>query len=411
MEHILEPTPLFDFNKLTFISPTSLNGGIYFIRILTEKQQPLYIQTPKCNTKQGILKSGKKMLCDLVFKHEDETFLEFLESLESFCQKQIYENREKWFESGLSMVDIENCFVSPTKSFKSGKMHVMRTNVPIRLGKCSLKIFDEQEQDVQMENLKENTSVVSIMEIQGIRCSARSFQIEFELKQMMVLKPMEDIFEKCMLAKPLVKKNDVPIVASPAVTNKPDIVIKPNPDYEMKGSENNSGDGDDNNDKNEDEDEVVVEDEDEDKDKDDTFEKVKEEDPNILETKTADKNENDEKKEEEFDLMTEKEVLNNLEETNSKEEPLEDSDLHEITLDVPKEEETIKLKNPNEVYFEMYKEAKKKAQIARDLAISSYLSAKQIKHNYLSDEVFSDDEEMANEEQELKELDLNEETN
>lgn len=397
MEHILEPTPSFDFNKLNFISPTSLNGGIYFIRMLTEKQQPLYIQTPKCCTKQGILKSGKKMLCDLVFKHEDETFLEFLESLESFCQKQIYENREKWFESGLSMVDIENCFVSPTKSFKSGKMHVMRTNVPIRLGKCSLKIFDEQEQDVQLDSLKENTSVVSIMEIQGIRCSARSFQIEFELKQMMVLKPMEDIFERCMLAKPLVKKNDAPILTSSEVVNKPDIVIKPNSDYETK--ENNGNyDGEDNDDV-------------EDKDNDvDVMEGMRE-DPIILETETAHKNEYDEKEEEDLDLMTEKEVLNNLEETKIKEKPLEDSDLHEITLDIPKEEEAMKLKNPNEVYFEMYKEAKKKAQIARDLAISSYLSAKQIKHNYLSDEVFSDDEEMTKEEQELKELDLDEETN
>ena len=81
----------------------------------------------------------------------------------------------------------------------------------------------------------------------------------------------------------------------------------------------------------------------------------------------------------------------------------------EITLDVLPEEqgETVKIKNPNEAYYEMYKEAKRKAKIARDLALASYLSAKQIKYNYLSGESFSDDDEMDAEEKELNGLDMN----
>ena len=39
--------------------------------------------------------------------------------------------------------------------------------------------------------------IMTILEIQGIKCSSRSFQIEIELKQMMVLKQF-DIFEKCL---------------------------------------------------------------------------------------------------------------------------------------------------------------------------------------------------------------------
>ena len=84
------------------------------------------------------------------------------------------------------------------------------------------------------------------------------------------------------------------------------------------------------------------------------------------------------------------------------------TDMCEITLDVPEEQgETVKIKNPNEAYYEMYKEAKRKAKIARDLALASYLSAKQIKYNYLSGESFSDDDEMDAEEKELNGLDMN----
>lgn len=47
------------------------------------------------------------------------------------------------------------------------------------------------------------------------------------------------------------------------------------------------------------------------------------------------------------------------------------------------ENEVVQIKKRNDVYYEMYKEAKKKAKIARDLAVSSFLEAKQIKQTYL----------------------------
>ena len=205
MDQILEPNASFDFSQISCISPTSLTGGNYFIRTLTKKHEPLYIQSPKCLTKQGIVKSGKKMYCDLLLKHEDESFLEFLESLESFCHKQIFEHRDKWFDAELTITDIENCFVCPTKSYKSGKIHILRTNVPIRLGKCDMRVFNELEQDVPIESVTDTTNVVTILEIQGIRCLARNFQIDLEIKQMMILKP-KDIFEKCLFGKQGVKE-------------------------------------------------------------------------------------------------------------------------------------------------------------------------------------------------------------
>lgn len=366
MEHILEPSPSFDFSKLACISPTSLSGGNYFIRLLTAAQQPLYIQSPKCVTKSGIIKSGKKMLCDLVFRHEDEAFLEFLESLESFCHQQIFEHREKWFESDLTLVDIENCFVSPTKSFKSGKLHILRANVPIRLGKCNLKIFDEQEQDVPLDDIKEDTSVISILEIQGIRCSARSFQLEFEIKQLMTLQPMADLFETCMLSK------KTPTVSKQAPLPVDEGVVATEEDGPV------------------DEDLVA------DTTTTDTDEPVEESTTDNLDVVLGDEvPASEEQEEEEIDLNMDPSL-----------KPLEDSDLCEVDLQIPEEQEELKLKNPNEVYYEMYKEAKKKARIARDLAITSYLSVKQIKHNYLPDEDLSDEEEMMEEEKELRDIDL-----
>ena len=47
--------------------------------------------------------------------------------------------------------------------------------------------------------------------------------------------------------------------------------------------------------------------------------------------------------------------------------------------------ETISIKNKNDVYYKMYQEAREKAKVARDLALSAYLEAKRIKNTYMLD--------------------------
>jgi len=377
MDNIIEPTSAFDFSSLSLVSPTSLNGGNYFIRILNKKQEPVYIQPPKCSTKQGILSSGKKMFCDLVFKHEDEVFLEFLESLETYCHKQIFSHKDRWFEPGLTMVDIENSFVAPSKTYKSGKFHIVRANVPLRLKKCDLKIFDENEQDVPLEQVKEGTDVMTIIEIQGIRCSARSFQIEIEVKQMLVVKP-KNLFEKCLFTKALAKESTKTIESindELQLTND-----KVDDDYKINSEQIPVT--------------LVHEDDNEDEDEDE-YDNDNEDDQN---EKTIEKEENEETN---FDIEDNSNDLS-LAKT---EEDNRDPDFCEVTLDLPTDDEScIKIKNPSEAHYEMYKEAKRKAQIARDLAIAAYMSAKQIKNEYFIDQAFSDDEEMKDQENELKTL-------
>ena len=196
---IYETNESFDFGKnLHYLSPKSIPGGNYFIKCQSPGNNPLYIQTPKCISKQKLVKTGKKMYGDLVFSQDDEAFLKWMEEFEAHCQKTLFDNKAEWFDSELEMHDIENSFAASLKIYKSGKQHVLRANIPMRLGKCALKIYDEQEQEIDADTIVENTPIITILEVQGIRCSSRSFQLEYEIKQMLVLNPV-DIFDKCVL--------------------------------------------------------------------------------------------------------------------------------------------------------------------------------------------------------------------
>jgi len=356
MGDIYDTNSQFEFDKISLTTPTTISGGVHFSKILINKKQ-LYIQSPKCKTKQGILKSSKKSHADLVFTNDDEEFIQWVETLEQTVRKHIFANRERWFDMDLDEDDIESYFTPTIKLFKSGKQYIMRVNISQRVGATPLKIYDENEDDVDVESITENTSLISILEIQGIRCSTKSFQIDVELKQIMVIKPV-NLFEKCIIkrtvAKDLAKKVDV--IVEEAKSKIDDTVTKQ--EVEQEEAQVTLEDA---------VEEVIIDQE------DDVVEEEEEEE--------SKKNDNDDIVEEE-------------EESKKNDDQHEDDDILEINLDVEEinDSDTIHLKDKTEVYYQMYKEARQKAKLAKSLALSSYLEARRIKNLYMLDDIDDSDE-------------------
>ena len=199
MEGIHEANDTFNFENLRLSKPIA-QTSTGFLSKYTMNENPLYVQPPKCYVKQFANSKGKKMYCDLVFQHYNEQFIHWIENLESRSHKLIHEKKDAWFNSDIDMGDIEECFVSPLKIYKSGRSYIVRTMIQSSLGKPQIKIYDENENDVSYEVVKEDTPVMVILEFNGIRCSTRSFQMEIEIKQMLVMKP-KNLFNSCILIK------------------------------------------------------------------------------------------------------------------------------------------------------------------------------------------------------------------
>ena len=358
MDKIYDTDLKFNFDKLILSKPISQNGS-YFIKY-NIGDFPLYIRPPKATIKQ-IIKSTKKSHCDLLFSQENENFIQWMENLENHSQQTIYKNREQWFESGLELEDIENSFTSPMKSYKSGKFYIVRTNISQRLGKIAVKIFNEDENDVPLEDVSSNSNVMTILEIQGIKCSSKSFQIDIELKQMMIINPI-DFFDKCILRPSI---NNLETKDPDLVKLEPDLV-KLEPDLE-----------------------------------DPDLEKPDLEDPDLvklepdLEKPDLEKPDLEKPDLEKPDLekLDPDLVKINLEEPDL-EEPEEKNELCEVdfNLEEMSEQDTFKLKERDDVYYDMYREALRKAKVAKDLALSAYLEAKEIKNKYMLDSISDSDE-------------------
>jgi len=399
MDNIIEPSYNFDFSKLSLAQPVAIQGGAHFTKILMTGKQ-LYIQSPKCTTRQGFIKTGKKIHCDLMFNNNDEEFINWIESLETKCQELLLHKSNEWFQSPLEMTDIEAAFNSPLKVYKSGKFYLVRTNVKVNTltGQPLIKLYNENEEPVQMEDINTETNIISILEIQGIKFTSRNFQIDIEVKQVMLLNK-DIIFENCLIKKnkdaisnatltpqslglyPAPESKEVPLqLFNNIVVNDKNMHVEENSILAKTGADNLEEMEEIK------EDELDIkedvggeEDESDEEDEEDETPKIKLEieKPNInleiIDTSAPSTNKNDVLSED--DLVDS--ILESMEPSN---------ELTEFNIDLHLDntsKDTIELKKPERVYYEMYQSVREKAKKAKQEAMLAYLEAKNIKKTYM----------------------------
>ena len=73
-----------DFTTINLKTPKPIQGGTFYANLMNNNK-PLLIQTPKCLTKNGIHKTGKKTYTDLKISLDDTLFINWIKKLELAC--------------------------------------------------------------------------------------------------------------------------------------------------------------------------------------------------------------------------------------------------------------------------------------------------------------------------------------
>lgn len=405
MEHIVQPDESFDFEKLTLLHPIGVQGGAYFTRLVFGGK-PLYIQTPQSKSRQGFVKTGKKYHCDLMFDQNAESIINWIERLEERCQVLLLAKNNDWFQNSLDKNELESAFNTTLRVFKSGRFYLMRTNVKNNTDNTPLlKLYDERLGPVVLDDVKSDNNIISIIEILGIKFTSRNFQIELELKQMMVM-DQEPLFDNCLikttrpqyLGTKQAPSNEFRIVPyeNQPITTISDNVLSDNKERFSVHVEN-------------------------------TRDQILTGSDNVVDTNTNNINiTNDvfDKKETEINSLeqtSEIQINENKNTTaisdkicNTETKPIQginfdtENELNEIQMIVADDLETISLKPPNQVYFELYKAARAKAKVAKRNVIVAYLEAKNIKKTYMLDNFDDSDSDFDAEIEEVSESELDE---
>jgi hypothetical protein len=316
-----------------------------------------------------------------MFDNNDTVFINWIENLETKCQELIFSKGDNWFQTKLDKDDIESAFTSSFKIYKSGKFYLLRVNV-----KPNIKIFNDDKNIINLDDFTHDKTLISIIEIQGIRFTSRNFQIEIELKQSMVVSP-DPFLDDCFIKKPVKKTSS--IVEDVEEQDVEDIEKDEQnlfiPFVEPISIDTQSFSNIDNKKS------VEV---DIDIDKKTEMNTAINSKTTSLISNTFNRDNVDIKLEDITDLNLNNDSENivlDIEdlgvESNIKEDPngLKEFELSSTNLE--NNLESITLKKPNQVYYEIYKKAREKAKEAKKEAILAFLEAKSIKKTYMLDDI------------------------
>ena len=439
-----EPNRLFDFKKICLANPQPLQGGTYFTKLSVDSN-PCYMQLPKCLMRQGIVETKRGKYCDLLYaSNAEEELTNWVSTLEETCQKLIYDKRELWFHNELTKDDIDSMLSSLFRLYRGGQQLLFRTHIDInrQTGADKCVAYDEKHIKQNLKTLDIKKYIIPLICIEGIKFSSKSFEFETKLLQIMILEPEPDPIDICLIKhstdlnmhksiplgnlienknenhsestrsnnleqdieKTFIKTQEnhsIEKVNNKDQTVNSEAVANGHGDVAINDGEDDITHADDNDAEVEADPEVDAEAEVEAEDNRDTDNiitdesvvkttetakaEIEKEDIAKAERDTATLNTIQANKEENDDgTANANQTKNDIENTFTIEE------VHPVISD---DDESVTLKEPNEVYYEIYKAARDKAKHMRRIAIEAFLEAKDIKTKYLLDDIEDSDEE------------------
>ena len=400
---LYKPNKEFDFSLLSLESPQSIQGGTHFTKININGDKPLYIQMPKCTTKQGIVKTNRVMYSDLLYnKNNCEPLIEWLLALEKHCQSKINEKKDMWFVSEMTEDDIENMMSPVYRLYRSGKNLLIRTFIDVDKatdkGKCM--VYDEKEILLDQSAVV-GTNIIPLILIEGIKFTSKSFDIEIKLIQAMVLAKDPEIMQTCLIKRDGVpqtnnvgrNKEDKEINNTESPNELPNDSIETFTDQQISSAVAPA----------------VLPEVAPEAEAPEAEAPVAEADAPVAEADAPVAGETEAHVPVPKSLLTEEDTLDDsnksildYEYVQEEKDYLENisNDLEEVDIE-PDDRGSISLKQPNEIYAGIYRAARTKAKLMRKAAIAAFLEAKKIKTQHLLDDIYSSDEEDYSSDEEL----------
>ena len=377
-------TNTFPFDELSLANPNGVQGGAYLAKLKLASNKFL-IQTPYSTTKKGVIKTDKKMYCDLMFDNDDEKIQDFIATLEDTVKNLIYAKKDVWFHTEMDMDTIDYHWQSSLRGYQGDKVllrcfikkpkNIINQNTP------TIQIYDEDENKLDLDSINKDSTVISVISIDGLKFTPQSFSLGFSLEQIMVLKD-DHKNNKC-----LIKINDIPSTINQPddvteITTQstqkqqisPDSVLDVAPDSVSDVAPDSVSD-------------VAP----------DNVEELHPKSINSINNPTS---------------LTLKDLAisndTNQDKLKENEQSLEDNSiLHEADIKIPENNKTsVSLKKPNEVYLEIYSEVKRRAKEAKLRALAAELEVKRVKALYMLDDIDSSSSDDGSENSESEDAEL-----
>ena len=211
MTEIFKHTTL-RLEDLTYQKPEK-QGNFYYSKITYGESKPVYIKTPTLRSCQDCsVLSSKNALMKLQIDGDDFGVYDFFLQLDDHNVNHTFEKSKDWFGKELPVEVIDDMYRRGTKPFEKDTNPTLEFKMPFSKDKCECVIFNKDKESVPLDEIKENTGLISIIHIKGLKflkkeyyCDCYITQIkESELEHKVLTEPVDgskpkSFFDECLI--------------------------------------------------------------------------------------------------------------------------------------------------------------------------------------------------------------------
>lgn len=194
----------YNFNNIKLGRPVPLQTNVVFSKI-TDNDHELLIQMPIGRYKGGIKQYDNNSYNEFILPMNNTHTVEWFENIDVYIQEYLYNYRDTWFNGHKlpELHDIEDIYRPTIKSINAGKSALIRAygQIPTSvIANQEIPIFDENGNIMELSSITEQTDLISILHVQGLKMSPLSIQLYIGIKQIVVIQQKENIFNKMLIS-------------------------------------------------------------------------------------------------------------------------------------------------------------------------------------------------------------------
>ena len=178
-----------DINNIVYHEPVKTAGGCLISRTYyqhLEQEIPIYIQTPKLKVNSDLEILDSKTYLELELDKRHINFYEFINNIDDKNIGKTFSRSEDWFQEKLPMDVVDDFYKTNIKMRKYNKSPIIKFKIPIykKNSRKSCDIFGDDLKPIDVDEIKKNTEVICILELEGIKFFKQRFETEWKVVQL-----------------------------------------------------------------------------------------------------------------------------------------------------------------------------------------------------------------------------------
>ena len=180
-----------DMKDMVYNSPEKIGSSYYSSIGYGDNCEPLYIQTPKIKSVYNLenIKGKPNPHIEVEIPNGKYDIYDFFLNIDDQNIKTTFKNSKSWFKKELPLEAIDDMYKRTVQPFKKNQNPKLKFRLPVIKNKIVCNVYNQQRVYVNLEDIKENSDIILILHIRGLKILKQYFYCDCYVSQIKVFQP------------------------------------------------------------------------------------------------------------------------------------------------------------------------------------------------------------------------------